>query len=147
MVKLSDFGISKQLENTESLAVTQCGTTQYMSPERLIGQQYGFESDVWSMGVIILEALYGKLPFPTATNFMSQMMMITKGDPPKAPEGSSAAVHELTAACLRKEVSGPNRRPNVQELFRMKWVRTYAEDGSEADQCKRIAAFIDDQIG
>ena len=71
MVKLSDFGISKQLENTESLAVTQCGTTQYMSPERLIGEQYGFESDVWSMGVIILEALYGKLPFPTATNFMS----------------------------------------------------------------------------
>merc|ERR1719424_2475979 len=32
VVKLSDFGISKQLESTNSLALTQCGTVQYMSP-------------------------------------------------------------------------------------------------------------------
>ena len=36
-VKLSDFGISKQLESTDAFAVTQCGTTQYMAPERLQG--------------------------------------------------------------------------------------------------------------
>ena len=39
----------------------QCGTIQYMSPERLMGDEYSFESDVWSVGIIVLEALHGRL--------------------------------------------------------------------------------------
>ena len=39
VVKLSDFGISKQLASTQAVAVTQVGTTAYMSPERLKGDQ------------------------------------------------------------------------------------------------------------
>jgi|TARA_B110001469_G_C9325695_1_gene174197 serine/threonine protein kinase len=41
-----------------------------MSPERLLGEEYSFESDVWSMGVTILEALHGRLPHPNASSFM-----------------------------------------------------------------------------
>ena len=38
IVKLSDFGVSKQLDSTGAVAMTQIGTTLYMSPERLKGE-------------------------------------------------------------------------------------------------------------
>eukprot|EP00966_Prymnesium_polylepis_P189837 4399069-Prymnesium_polylepis.2 len=43
--KLADFGISKQLGATQALAETQCGTTAYMSPERIKGEPYNYSSD------------------------------------------------------------------------------------------------------
>lgn len=39
-VKISDFGISSQLDNTAGLCTTFVGTTCYMSPERLTGDRY-----------------------------------------------------------------------------------------------------------
>ena len=35
----------------------------------------------------------------------------------------------------------------VPELFRMQWVRAYAEDGSDEQRCQRIATFLDGQLG
>lgn len=55
-VKLSDFGISRQLDATCAMAQTYCGTAAYMAPERLMdGAIYGFPSDIWSVGLIALE--------------------------------------------------------------------------------------------
>lgn len=55
-VKLSDFGISRQLDATCAMAQTYCGTAAYMAPERLVdGGIYGFPSDIWSVGLIALE--------------------------------------------------------------------------------------------
>ena len=117
-----------------------------MSPERLMGETYGFESDVWSMGIIILEALWGKLPYKTATSFIEQMKMVTEGDPPQCPDGSSPEVQELTNLCLIKEVAGAKQlRPNVPALFKTKWVHDYhvlADEGR-----RRIKEFLDEQLG
>jgi len=65
-VKLTDFGIAKQLDETWALAHTFIGTTIYMSPERMEGEQYSYAGDIWSLGVILLEMLLGKYPFPEA---------------------------------------------------------------------------------
>ena len=146
-VKLSDFGISKQLESTDSLAVTQCGTTQYMSPERLLGKPYSFASDVWSTGVMILEALHGQMPYPNARSFIAQVQMICSGDAPACPDGTSDELCALCALCLRKETDGAAPRPNVPQLFRNAWVQSYAEDGSDEERCARIAAFVRLQLG
>jgi len=55
-VKLSDFGISRQLDATCAMAQTYCGTAAYMAPERLVdGGIYSFPSDIWSVGLIALE--------------------------------------------------------------------------------------------
>ncbi len=35
----------------------------------------------------------------------------------------------------------------VPELFRMQWVRAYADDGSDEQRCQRIATFLDGQLG
>ncbi|KAJ1624751.1 kinase-like domain-containing protein, partial [Pavlovales sp. CCMP2436] len=64
-VKLSDFGISRQLENTMAIAGTFCGTAQYMSPERIVGEGYSYPADVWSVGLIALECATGAYPYAT----------------------------------------------------------------------------------
>ena len=53
----------------------------------------------------------------------------------------------LVALCMRKEVEGADARPDVAQLFRCDWLRTYAEDGSDEERCARIKAFIDEQLG
>lgn len=67
-IKLSDFGISKELEQTKALTNTFVGTLSYMSPERIQGHQYGYPSDIWSLGLVILELASGHFPVEAFTN-------------------------------------------------------------------------------
>ena len=62
--RLSDFGISKALTDEEESAKTMVGTFRYMAPERLRGDAYSFESDVWAAGMVLLELLRGDAVFP-----------------------------------------------------------------------------------
>lgn len=59
-VKIADFGVSGQVGNTKACAMTWVGTMVYMSPERIQGQQYSFDSDVWSLGLVLCECLLGR---------------------------------------------------------------------------------------
>lgn len=61
-IKLCDFGVSGELVN--SLAGTFTGTSFYMAPERIKGQNYTITSDVWSLGLTILEVASNRFPFP-----------------------------------------------------------------------------------
>ena len=60
-IKICDFGVSGELIN--SIADTFVGTSTYMSPERIQGDQYSVKSDVWSLGVSIIELALGRFPF------------------------------------------------------------------------------------
>uniref|UniRef100_A0A0W0FDU7 Protein kinase domain-containing protein n=1 Tax=Moniliophthora roreri TaxID=221103 RepID=A0A0W0FDU7_MONRR len=60
-IKLCDFGVSGELIN--SLANTFVGTSIYMSPERIQGGEYSVKSDVWSLGITIVELAHGRFPF------------------------------------------------------------------------------------
>lgn len=62
-IKLSDFGIAKQLEDRQASSVTSVGTFKYMSPERLLGQEYDKSSDVWAVGIMALEIFTKVHPF------------------------------------------------------------------------------------
>lgn len=119
-VKLGDFGISKQLDNTLALAVTQCGTTAYMSPERIKGANYGYDADIWAMGLIILEMVSGEYPYPQARNFMQMVMRICEGPVPTVEAGLvSSACEEFVATCLAKE---PRDRPAASKLMTHEWL-------------------------
>lgn len=60
-IKLCDFGVSGELIN--SIADTFVGTSTYMSPERIQGAQYTVKSDVWSLGITLVEIALGRFPF------------------------------------------------------------------------------------
>ncbi|ODV79944.1 Serine/threonine-protein kinase STE7 [Suhomyces tanzawaensis NRRL Y-17324] len=57
--KLCDFGVSRELTNSLAMADTFVGTSTYMSPERIQGLNYGVKSDVWSMGLMLVELASG----------------------------------------------------------------------------------------
>ncbi len=58
-VKLADFGIAKELANTAGVAHTFVGTATYMSPERATGQDYSYQADIWSVGMVVYEIATG----------------------------------------------------------------------------------------
>lgn len=48
---LSDFGISKVLDEAKKTA-TFCGTSFYLAPEVIEGEEYGVQVDMWSLGCV-----------------------------------------------------------------------------------------------
>ncbi|KEQ17646.1 protein kinase domain-containing protein [Endozoicomonas numazuensis] len=61
-VKVVDLGFSKKLPPADRTS-TICGTPEYMAPEVIRGEKpYGFESDAWSLGILLLEMSTGVTP-------------------------------------------------------------------------------------
>ena len=81
-VKLADFGIVSQQQRTDInddgtiMNHTVVGTTRYMSPERLRGKVYTRSSDVWSLGLVLLEVVRGDSPFEDVTSVVSFKLFI-----------------------------------------------------------------------
>lgn len=61
-VKIADFGLSRMIDQSKMMQ-TACGTPGYVAPEVLQAQGYGFEVDMWSIGVITYILLCGFPPF------------------------------------------------------------------------------------
>ncbi|MFI1097370.1 serine/threonine-protein kinase [Streptomyces sp. NPDC020917] len=63
-VVLTDFGIA-QVEGEEPLTETGAfiGSPEYIAPERVLGHRPGPESDLWSLGVVLYQAVEGVSPF------------------------------------------------------------------------------------
>mmetsp|Transcript_75 Transcript_75/g.193 ORF Transcript_75/g.193 Transcript_75/m.193 type:complete len:350 (-) Transcript_75:167-1216(-) len=125
-VKLSDFGISRQLENTMAIAGTFCGTAQYMSPERIVGEGYSYPADVWSVGLIALECATGAYPYATkvsGSGYFDLVKAIVDGPLPTDNSDVAAQVEsgEISAElldfvrqCLQKEAAA---RPTALQLM------------------------------
>ena len=62
VIKLGDFGLAVQLNHSYSRRNTNCGTSWYMAPEVYDGNTE-LKSDVWSLGISLLELADGKNPF------------------------------------------------------------------------------------
>lgn len=67
-VKIGDFGFSKVLDENCQLLVSSVGTPQYMSPQILAGEKYTIKTDIWSLGMVVYQMLYGKTPWRPSTN-------------------------------------------------------------------------------
>jgi len=62
-LKLIDFGLAKDNISEKNLTSTFCGTNEYIPPELLKGEKYGFSFDWWGYGVLLYEMLFGKPSF------------------------------------------------------------------------------------
>ncbi|KAG5519096.1 hypothetical protein PMAC_002183 [Pneumocystis sp. 'macacae'] len=120
-IKLCDFGVSGKLIN--STADTFVGTSTYMSPERIQGAKYSVKSDVWSLGMTLLELAIGHFPLTSnldapATGTMGildLLQRIVHESAPTLPKGEFPEdLDNFISTCLNKDLK---MRPNPQELL------------------------------
>ncbi|KAI9766922.1 MAG: hypothetical protein M1840_006219 [Geoglossum simile] len=131
-IKICDFGVSGNL--VASIAKTNIGCQSYMAPERITsggiaqtgvapgGGTYSAQSDIWSLGLSIIECAMGRYPYPPETynNIFSQLSAIVDGDPPDLPRGEfSEAARDFVRGCLNKI---PKLRPTYAMLLRHAWL-------------------------
>ncbi|EHN01758.1 Pbs2p [Saccharomyces cerevisiae x Saccharomyces kudriavzevii VIN7] len=127
-VKLCDFGVSGNL--VASLAKTNIGCQSYMAPERIKSLNpdratYTVQSDIWSLGLSILEMALGRYPYPPETfdNIFSQLSAIVDGPPPRLPSDKfSSDAQDFVSLCLQKI---PERRPTYSALAEHPWLVKY----------------------
>ena len=97
-VKVSDFGIASEQLSNDNQRSTFCGTSAYMSPERALGGSYSYETDLWSLGVTIIQLATGSLP----TDTKAFSVLRTQNDVPTLPSNMSVsgAMHSFIADCF-----------------------------------------------
>jgi hypothetical protein len=93
--KLTDFGISRQLEQDGMTATGRVlGTTDYVAPEQAMGRGADPRSDVYSLGVVLYEMLIGQVPFHADSQVGVAMKHVNEELPDvqqRRPEVSAAA--------------------------------------------------------
>jgi len=78
-VKISDFGAA-YLRKSQVVQTASMGSPNYMSPEQIEGKQLNFQSDMYSLGVVIYELLTGQKPY-TAASLELLLKKIQSQDP------------------------------------------------------------------
>ena len=109
--KLADFGIARLIDSTRLTAAgAVVGTASFLSPEQARGEQVSTPSDVYSLALVLLEALTGERAFP-GTAVESTMARLAR-DPDIPSRLGPAWVGLLSEATARE----PADRPAAQEL-------------------------------
>ena len=103
--KLTDFGISRQLEQDGMTATGRVlGTTDYVAPEQAMGHPVDQRSDVYSLGVVLYEMLVGQVPFHADSQVGVAMKHVNEELPDvqqRRPELSAAAAMVVERATAK----------------------------------------------
>mmetsp|Transcript_12361 Transcript_12361/g.22928 ORF Transcript_12361/g.22928 Transcript_12361/m.22928 type:complete len:240 (+) Transcript_12361:141-860(+) len=135
-VKLTDFGVSKELDGSIMCCKTLVGTYVYMSPERVSMQNYDFPSDIWSLGLVLVQCLSGRFPYSTIPiEFYQQLKDAPE---PQAPNSCTSQCHAFISMCLQKE---PSKRASVQQLISSDWLNLFGATSVEGSQ-QIVAEFL-----
>ncbi|HQW11633.1 MAG TPA: serine/threonine-protein kinase [Saprospiraceae bacterium] len=123
-VKISDFGISKvvNFNNTAYTSSLAGGTIDYASPEQLRGEEVGFNTDIWSLGVILFEMFANKKPFGSlAEHGNSELSRLTvienivRGEISPEVSNIPQPFQDIIIKCLQKDRR--NRFTNCDEIL------------------------------
>jgi serine/threonine protein kinase len=97
--KLADLGIARIADATHlTTAGTMLGTVSYLSPEQVTGGYIDGTSDVYALGLVLLECLSGHRPFPGTPQESAAARTIRPPElPPNLPEVCAAVLRAMTA--------------------------------------------------
>lgn len=124
-VVLADFGVSKHcnpclsgssFQTTSSFVGTPC----WMSPEICESKSYNYKTDIWSLGITLIEAYFGQAPYSKYPG-MKVILLIIK-NPPPVPDKSELGntMHKFINACLQLD---PEKRSSADKLLNFKFIK------------------------
>uniref|UniRef100_A0A3B4UIK5 Ephrin type-A receptor 6 n=1 Tax=Seriola dumerili TaxID=41447 RepID=A0A3B4UIK5_SERDU len=114
--KVSDFGLSRVLEDDPEAAYTTTGgkiPIRWTAPEAISYRKFSSASDAWSYGIVMWEVMsYGERPYWEMSN-QDVILSIEEGYRLPAPMGCPVALHQLMLHCWQKERS---HRPKFTDV-------------------------------
>ena len=110
--KLADFGIAQLADGTRlTMPGTFMGTAAYLAPEQLRGAQPASAADIYSLGLVLLEAFTGERAFPgTPAESLAARTVSDPGMPQAVPVAMRDLLADMTAR-------NPDDRPTAAEVF------------------------------
>uniref|UniRef100_G3PA47 mitogen-activated protein kinase kinase n=2 Tax=Gasterosteus aculeatus aculeatus TaxID=481459 RepID=G3PA47_GASAC len=142
-VKMCDFGISGHL--VDSVAKTMdAGCKPYMAPERInpdLNQKgYSVKSDIWSLGITMIELAILKFPYDSwGTPFQQLKQVVDEPSPQLPADRFSPEFVDFISQCLRKK---PNERPAYTELMQHPFLTMH--DSKDTDVASFVKVILDD---
>jgi tetratricopeptide (TPR) repeat protein len=121
VAKIVDFGLARVISSaSSSQSMRTSGTAAYMSPEQTMGRSLDHRTDVWSLGVVLVEMVTGGRPF--AGENITGMMWEILNKPPTATDNLPAALQSIVYRALAKD---PSQRyascePMLEDLERLR---------------------------
>ncbi|RHZ44604.1 hypothetical protein Glove_718g60 [Diversispora epigaea] len=99
-IKISDFGISKKVEDqfmaaTSSHRPSLQGSVFWMAPEVVKQTAYTSKADIWSLGCLIVEMFTGDHPFPEFNQMQAMFKIGSQSCSPELPDGISNEAREF----------------------------------------------------
>ncbi|KTG34213.1 hypothetical protein cypCar_00022221, partial [Cyprinus carpio] len=141
--KISDFGLSRVLEDDPDAAYTTSGgkiPIRWTAPEAITYRKFSSSSDVWSYGVVMWEVMsYGERPYWNLTN-RDVIKSVEEGYRLPAPMGCPGALHTLMLDCWQKD---RNERPRFCQIVTVldKLIRNPENLKSMNTLCRSIPDF------
>lgn len=130
-VKITDFGVSAMLASSMGQRDTFVGTYNYMAPERISGSTYDYKSDIWSLGMVILECAIGRFPYiqsedqQAQPSFYELLEAIVSSPPPSAPADQfSPEFCSFVSACIQKD---PRDRSSALDLLSHPFIKKFED--------------------
>jgi serine/threonine-protein kinase len=117
-IKLTGFGLAKSISDPQLTQMgTMMGSLYYMAPEQVKGAAADARSDIYALGVVLYEAVTGKVPFEATSQF--DIMLAHVSSEPKAPsQVNPRLTPELDAIILKALAKDPSQRFQTAAEFR-----------------------------
>lgn len=113
-LKLADFGFAQHMSPWDEKHILR-GSPLYMAPEMICSKQYDSSVDLWSIGVILYEALFGRPPF-ASKSFTELEEKIRSNKPIEIPPGARVS-QDCRDLLLRLLERDPSKRILFEEFF------------------------------
>lgn len=134
VLKIADFGLAKKIIDV-SLNETICGSPLYMAPEIINHNPYNNQTDLWSIGMILYEMLYGEHPFEKCKSVPELKDQLSKTQIPIPPVNTlnkdvSQNCISLLKSLLQKKVTN---RIMWDDFFKHPWLTYNYQYGQKND--------------